>query len=106
MSGRTRKGNRLLRTVLIEAARAGRTATYFGAQYRRLAARRDHARAAVAVAHSILVIIYHLLRDPTATFRDLGLAYFDQRVRFATERRAVRRLEALAYRVTLDPAVA
>ena len=107
LSGRTRKGNRLLRTVLIEAAKAaGRTATYLGAQYRRLAARRGHARAAVAVAHSILIIIYHLLRDPTATFRDLGLTYFDERDRAATERRAVRRLEALGYRVTLDPIVA
>ena len=66
--------------------------TYLAAQYRRLAARRGAKRAVVAVAHTILTIIYHLLRDQT-TYRELGGQYFDERDRQATERRLVRRLE-------------
>jgi transposase len=104
-SGRTRHGNPSLRTALVEAAQAaGHTkATYLSAQFHRLAARRGRKRAAVAVAHSILVIAYHLLSRGT-TYQDLGATYFDQRDRWAVERRAVRRLEALGYKVTLDPA--
>ena len=104
-SGRTRHGNPSLRTALVEAAQAaGHTkATYLSAQFHRLAARRGRKRAAVAVAHSILVIVYHLLSRGT-TYQDLGATYFDQRDRWAVERRAVRRLEALGYKVTLDPA--
>lgn len=71
----TGRGNRWLRHALIEAARAGvRTKdSYLGAQYRRLKGRRKDAdnRAIVAVAHSILVIVYHLLRDGTM-YQDLG----------------------------------
>lgn len=103
-SGRTRKGNPWLQAVLIEAAKAaGRTkGTYLAAQYRRLAARRGTQRAAVAVGHSILVIAYHLLtrQEP---YRDLGPLYFDERDRQHVERRLVRRLEALGYRVAIEP---
>jgi transposase len=107
-SGRTRRGNRWLRTLLVEAAQAaGRTkGTYLGAQYRRLAARRGKKRAAVAVGHSILVIIYHLLTEGRE-YEDLGAQFFDERDRQRVERRLVRRLEALGYDVTLatrDPA--
>jgi transposase len=103
-SGRTRKGNPWLRTLLVEAGQAaGRTkGTYLGAQYRRLAARRGKKRAAVAVGHSILVIIYHLLTDGR-DYEDLGARYFDERDRQRVERRLVRRLEALGYAVTLEP---
>jgi transposase len=101
-SGRTRKGNPWLRALLIEAAQAaGRTKhTYLGAQYRRLAGRRGKKRAAVAVGHSILVIIYHLLTEER-DYQDLGGQYFDERDRQRVERRLVRRLEALGYTVTL-----
>jgi transposase len=101
-SGKTRQGNRWLRTTLVEAARAaGRTKnTYLGAQYRRLGARRGTKRAAVAVGHSILVIAYHLLKDQT-TYQELGPNYFDERDREAVKRRCLRRLEALGYEVSV-----
>lgn len=106
-SGKTRKGNRWLRSALIEAAQAaGHTKqTYLGAQYRRLAARRGAKKAAVAVAHTILVIAHHLLRHPDSVYRDLGVHYYDQRDRQAVQRRLVRRLEALGYQVILQPNV-
>ncbi len=104
-SGRTRKGNPWLRTALVEAAQAaGRTKQrYLGAQYRRLAARRGTKRAAVAVGHSILGSVYHLLTRETV-YEDLGVHYFDERHRHAVQRRLVRRLEALGYTVVLQPA--
>jgi transposase len=107
LSGKTRKGNRALRAVLVEAAHAaGHTKqTYLGAQFRRLAARRGKKRAAVAVGHSILVIAYHLLTEGTV-YQDLGAQYFDARARQEVERRLVRRLEALGYTVALEPVAA
>lgn len=105
-SGRTRDGNRWLRAALTEAAQAAaRTkGTYLAAQYRRLAARRGKQKAAIAVAHTLLVTAYHLLARGTA-YEDLGGTYFDQRDRQLVERRLVRRLEALGHRVTLEPLV-
>jgi len=104
-SGATGHGNRWLRSALVEAARsAARTkGTYLSAQYHRLAARRGDKRAILAVAHTILVTIYHLLRDGTI-FHDLGGNYFDQRDQQATLRRAVRRIERLGYKVALEAA--
>ena len=103
-SGKTRKGSRWLRTALVEAAQAaGRMKHgYLAAQYRRFAARRGAKKAAVAVAHTILVIVYHLLAR-AEPYHDLGSTYFDERDRRAVERRAVKRLEALGYRVALEP---
>ena len=103
-SGKTRKGSPYLRTLLVEAGQAaGRTKdTYLAAQYHRLAARRGKKRAAVAVGHTLLVIVYHLLKRGTA-YRELGGGYFDERDRQAVERRLVRRLEALGNKVTLEP---
>ncbi len=103
-SGKTRKGSPYLRARLVEAAQAaGRTKdTYLAAQYRRLGARRGKKRAAVAVGHTILVIVYHVLRRGTI-YEELGGAYFDERDRQALERRLVRRLEALGNQVTLQP---
>ena len=102
-SGKTRKGNRWLRTALVEAATgAGRSRnTYLSAQYHRLAARRGKKKAAVAVAHSILIDAYHLLKEGS-TFRDLGGDYFDRRDQDALERRLVQRLEALGNKVNLQ----
>jgi transposase len=73
-------------TPLVEAGQAaGRTGTYLGVQYRRLAARRGKKRAALAVGHTILVIAYHLLTRGI-TYQDLGGGYFDARDRQAVER--------------------
>lgn len=101
-SGRTGHGNLWLRPALVEAAWAAvRTkGSYLSAQYHRLAARRGAKRAILPVGHSILVIIYHLLRDGTAC-QDLGSSYLDQRNTQAVLRRSVRRLEGLGYQVTL-----
>jgi transposase len=102
-SGKTRRGNPWVRGLLVEAAQAaGRTkGTYLGAQYRRLAARRGKKKAAIAVGHSILVIVYHLLTEAT-DYQDLGGQYFDERDRQRVEQRLVQRLEGLGYRVTLE----
>jgi transposase len=103
-SGRTRKGSPWLRTALVEAAQAAaRTKdTYPAAQYRRLAVRRGAKRAAVAVAHSLLVMVYALLTQQQ-TYRELGGQYFDARDREVVQRRLVHRLEALGYAVSLQP---
>jgi transposase len=99
---RTTKGNRWLRRALTEAAwAAGRSkGTYLGAQYRRLAARRGKRRALVAVGHSVLVILYHLLKGDVA-YQDLGADYFDRLAPERLRRYLVRRLEGLGYEVNL-----
>jgi transposase len=104
-SGKTRKGNPWLRALLVQAAHAAarRQNTYLAALYGRLAARRGKKKAAVAVGHTILVIVYHMLRRGTA-YDELGPRWFDERDRQAVERRLVRRLEALGNKVTLEPA--
>ena len=100
----SRKGNPWLKPALVEAAQAaGRTQTYLGAQYRRLARRIGAGRAAVAVAHSILVICHHVI-NCGEDYADLGYHYFDQRDRDAVTRRAVRQLERLGHSVTLQAA--
>ena len=105
-SGRTRKGNPWLRSALAQAAKsAGRSKTYLGAQYRRLAARRGGNKATIAVAHSIIVISYHLLAR-REEYEELGADYFDQRQPELVTSRLTRRLEAMGYSVTLTPAVA
>jgi transposase len=104
-SGKTRKGNRFLRTTLIQAAHAAaRTkGTYLNAQYRRLATRRGKKRAIMAVAHSILVMAYYMIqrREP---YRDAGADFFDHLQPEHTARRLVKRLESLGYHVTLQSA--
>ena len=102
--GPTRKGNNWLKPALVEAAKAARrTKTYLGAQYRRLSWRIGANRAAVAVAHSIIVIVHHIITTGQG-FVDLGQQYFEQRDRAAIARRAVRRLERLGHKVTLEAA--
>jgi transposase len=98
-------GNPWLRATLVEAAWAATHAkhTYLAAQYRRLAARRGGKRALIAVAHTILIIAYRIIRDGT-TYEDLGSNYFDERDRRATLRRSVQRLERLGYKVTVEEA--
>ncbi len=104
-SGATGRGNPWLRAALVEAARAAaRTKkSYFSAQYHRLAARRGGKRAALAVAHALLITIYHLLNRGTG-YQDLGVNYFDERRQQQTVRRAVSRIERLGYKVSLEAA--
>jgi transposase len=104
-SGKTRKGNRFLRTTLVQAAHAAaRTkGTYLSAQYRRLAARRGKKRAILAVAHSILVMAYYMIQRQEP-YRDAGADFFDRLQPEDTARRLVKRLETLGYHVTLQSA--
>jgi transposase len=103
LSGKTRKGDRWLRQALIEAAHgAMRTKdTYLSAQGRRLTQRRGKKRAVVAVAHTILIIAYHILQRQQP-YQDLGSNYFDERERSAIARQSVHRLEQLGFKVTLE----
>lgn len=102
-SGATGKGNRWLRGTLIEAAKsAGRTKdTYLAAQYQRLRSRRGPSPATVAVAHSILVTVYCMLRSGSE-FHDLGPDYFDRLRKDSLKRHFVARLRQLGYRVTVE----
>jgi transposase len=104
----TRPGDRWLRRVLIEAARAAarKGGSYFGAQYRQIARRRGPNKAAVAVAHSLLDLVWHLLTTG-GQFQDLGADYFQKRLDPEREaRRLVRQLERLGHTVTLTPSPA
>src|SRR5215217_7526840 len=104
--GSTGHGNPYLARVLGEAAvAAGKTDTFLGERYRRITRRRGTRRAIVAVGRSILVIVWHLLSDPTARFQDLGAGFYDTRINAErAKRNHVRQLEALGYKVTLEPA--
>jgi transposase len=101
----TGHGNPYLAQVLGEAAvAAGRTDTFLGERYRRIARRRGANKAIVAVGRSILVIVWHLLADPNARFCDLGAGFYDTRVNAdRAKRNHVRQLQALGYKVTLEP---
>lgn len=102
-SGRTPPGNRWLRQVLVQSAWAASRSkkSYLAAQYRRLAARRGKKRALMAVGHSILVILYHLLKEQRA-YVDLGANYLDQLDPQGLIRYHVKRLESLRHTVTLS----
>ena len=104
--GKTGKGNPYLKGVLGEAAAAaGKTDTFLGERYRRLARRRGKLKALVAIARSILVIVWHLLTDRTARYRDLGASYHASRIdKNRKMRNHVRQLEALGYTVNLTQA--
>jgi transposase len=103
LSGRTTKGNQALVAALTQAAWAASHTknTYLSAQYRRIAARRGRKKAIVAVAHSILIIAYHLVKNQEP-YRELGGDYFDKRNPQTMAKRLVRRLEKLGYSVTLE----
>ncbi|MGH3631301.1 MAG: transposase [Sciscionella sp.] len=110
-SGRTRKGNKALCQILTECAwSAGRTSTYVGAQFRRFHRRfgsKGGKKAATATAHTLIVIIWHVLAETTA-YRDLGSDYFTARLDNpeAHKRRLIHELEALGHKVTIEPAAA
>jgi transposase len=104
-NGTTGHGNRYLARALGEAAvAASKTDTFLGERYRRIAKRRGKKRAIVAVGRSILVIIWHLLSDPETRFTDLGSDFYDNRIGPERKKRNhIRQLEALGYKVTLQP---
>jgi hypothetical protein len=100
---KTRKGNQTLRAGLMQSAHvASCSRTDLAAQYRRLATRRGKKRATMAVAHSILVIAYHVIQRQEPD-RELGAQYFDQQRPEATAKRLVKRLETLGYQVSVQP---
>lgn len=106
-SSKTRKGSRWLRQTMVQAAWAASHTkdTYLAAQYRRLAARRGRKRALIALAHTILGIVYHLLKKGTA-YSELGADYFERRDAGRLTRQLVDRLERLGHKVILEPVVA
>lgn len=101
-SGRTRKGNRYLRRMLIQNAWAVAHSKdcFLSALFYRVAARRGMKRAAMAVAHRVLVIAYHIIRDGTE-YREMGSDYYDRRDPRRTAERLRRRLERIGYEVLL-----
>ncbi len=105
LSGKTNKGSPWLRKLLVEAAHAAAHTknTYLAAQYRRIAARRGAKKAMIAVGHTILVMIFHILNTQKG-YEDLGGNSFDEHDRQATEQRLVRRLQKLGYEVELKVA--
>lgn len=107
-NGSTGHGNPYLARILGEAAfAASRTNTFLGERYRRIARRRGKKKAIVAVGRSILVIVWHLLSDENAHYQDLGPDYYDNRIGpERIKRNHIRQLEALGYKVTLEPTAA
>jgi transposase len=102
-SGRSRPGNRWLRISLVLAARAAANSkgTYLSAQYHRIASRRGKKRAIVAVAHTILVIIYHMLKTGEV-YKDKGVNFFDRINEESLIKRTKRRMESLGYNVSIE----
>ena len=103
-SGRTTKGSRWLRQILTQAAWAASHTkdTYLAAQYRRLAARRGKKRALVALGHTLLVVMYHLLKQRT-TYQELGGDFLERLEPDRQTRQLVKRLEKLGHNVILQP---
>jgi transposase len=106
-SGRTRKGNKPLRSALNQAAHAAAHTknTYLSAQYHRLAARRGRKKAIMALMHSILVMAYHMIQRKLP-YQELGGNYFDQRRPEYTAQHLVKRLEKLGFQVSLQSSTA
>lgn len=104
-SGRTRSGNRWLKRTLCQVAWAASHTrdTYFSAQFRRLASRRGKKRAVLAVAHSVLVTAYLMLKQGRP-YQELGADYFDKANVDGLKRYCVRKLEAMGHKVILEPA--
>jgi transposase len=104
----TGHGNSYLARVLGQAVLGvTKTNTFFAERYRRIARRRGKKKAIVAVSRSILIAIWHVLSDPTATYIDLGATWYDNhRITQRVIRHHVQRLHELGYTVTLTPAPA
>jgi transposase len=106
-SATTRKGNVHLKTALVTAAVCGtrKKGSYYKDKYHRLRARRGRMRAAMAIAHKILVAAFHLLAKGVP-FHELGESFLDQQARQRTTKHLVRRLNSLGYEVLLRPTAA
>ena len=104
LSGKTTKGNPYLRAILFEVAWAiaHTKDNYLSVFYHHMARRQGKNKAIMALAHKVLVIIYHILRAKKP-YADLGAAYFDQRDRGRIECHSIHCLEQLGYTVTLAP---
>lgn len=102
-AGTTRKGNRWVRTMLVEVALAAtrKKDGPFGARYRRLLRHRGHAKAVIAVAHALLRTIYHVLASGQE-YRNLGADYYERRDVDRAKARAVHALERLGFKVTVE----
>jgi hypothetical protein len=102
--GKTRKGSQWLRPALVEAAHAASHCKEcsLSAQYHHIAVRRGKKRAAVALGHTLLIIIYHMIAEQKAS-EELGGDYLDQLDRLGKEKRLVRQLEKLGFEVSLPP---
>ena len=102
-SGKTRKGNRYLRAVLVQAAwvASHQKETYLAAQYKRMVKRMGKKKALVAVGHTILVIVWHVLKKKTS-YEELGGDYFDRRYKDQQKKRLIRQLESLGLKVTIE----
>jgi transposase len=102
-SGKTTKGSRYLREALVQAAWAASHTkqTYLAAQYRRLAKRLGKKKALVAVGHSLLVMVYHVLARQVS-YQELGGDYFDKQNVETQRKRLIRRLEATGLKVTVE----
>lgn len=102
-SGKTRKGNKLLRTTLTQAAQSASTCkgSFFSAQYSKIAIRRGKNRAKIAVAHSMLIAIWHILRDGVE-FRDLGADYYNQFNREKKANSLMKKLLNLGFSIVIE----
>ena len=102
-SGKTTKGSRYLRAALVQAAWAAshQQGTYLAAQYKRLVKRMGKKKALVAVGHSMLVMVYHVLQNRTR-YQELGGDYFDRRNVDKQRKRLIRQLESLGVKVTVE----
>lgn len=104
LGGKTRKGSQWLRTALVEAAHAASRCKecYLSAHYHHIAFRRGKKRAAVALGHTLLIIIYHIIAE-TKEYEELGADYLDQLDRQGKEKRLIRQLEKLGFEVSVTP---
>ena len=102
-SGKTRKGNRYLRAVLVQAAwvASHQKETYLAAQYKRMVKRMGKKKALVAVGHTIVVIVWHVLKKKTS-YQELGGDYFDRRYKEQQKKRLIKQLESLGFKVTVE----
>ena len=105
--GKTTKGNKALKTILTQCAKSAKTvkSSYFLAQYQRISARRGKNRATLAVAHSMLIAIYHILKNKTAS-HDLGSDYYDSFNRDRKINSYLKRLKALGWEPDAIPSSA
>jgi transposase len=102
-SGRTRKGNDMFKITLIECSKSAshQKSTYFYAQYHRIASKRGKNRATIAVAHTMLTIIYQILKN-NVPYYELGADFFEQHRKKEIVQKSVKRLESLGYSVTVE----